>query len=93
MVLETVQYYKDRGNPVFIYLLDSSKAFDYLRFDILFDTLFQRNLCPLVIRLLLNIYVNSKYQVAWNGALSEYFDIKNGVKQGAVLSPILYIIF
>ena len=93
MVLETIQYYRDRGSPVYVTLLDSSKAFDYVRFDIMFNKLRRKGLCPLVIRLLMNIYSNSSYRISWNGETSDYFTIKNGVKQGAVLSPILYTLY
>ena len=43
--------------------------------------------------MLFNIYIQSQYRVTWNGSTSEYFSIKNGVKQGAVLSPILYTVY
>ena len=93
MVLETIEYYKNKGSSVYISLLDSSKAFDYLKYDILFNKLLKKNLCPLVIRMLFNIYSQSKYRILWNGSVSNYFNIQNGVKQGAVLSPILYTLY
>lgn len=93
MVLETIQYYRDRGSCVYATLLDCSKAFDYVKFDALFTKLLDRKLCPLISRVLLNVYTNSKYRVQWNGNKSEYFNISNGVKQGAVLSALLYTIY
>ena len=29
----------------------------------------------------------------WNGHFSQWFDIKNGVKQGGVLSPVLFCLY
>ena len=31
--------------------------------------------------------------VRWNGSLSSKFDVTNGVKQGGVLSPLLFIVY
>jgi len=31
--------------------------------------------------------------VLWNGHFSEWFDIKNGVKQGGVISPVLFCVY
>jgi len=33
---------------------------------------------------------NNLVQVSWSGAMTDYFTALNGVKQGAVLTPILY---
>ena len=31
--------------------------------------------------------------VRWNGSLSSKFDVTNGVKQGGVLSPLLFSVY
>ena len=41
----------------------------------------------------MNNYTNSKLQVKWNNIKSEMFSCSNGVKQGGVLSPILFAIY
>jgi len=46
-----------------------------------------------VIRLLINIYSNNLVRIAWGGIVSEYVSAVNGVKQGGVLSPVLYYVF
>ena len=92
MATETIQYYLDGGSSVYAVLLDCSKAFDVVRYDKLFATLIERKLCPLVIRMILNLYCNALYCVKWNGVTSECFRISNGVKQGGVSSPLLFTI-
>ena len=74
-------------------LLDASKAFDRVEYVKLFSDLRERKLCPIVLRLLMNMYMNQCLQVRWNSLVSDRFSIANGVKQGGVLSPILFSIY
>ena len=74
-------------------LLDASKAFDRVEYVNVFSDLPERKLCPIVLRLLMNMCVNQCLQVRWNSLVSDRFSIANGVKQGAGLSPILFSIY
>ena len=74
-------------------LLDASKAFDRIEYVRLFTLLRLRNMCPLVLRLIMNMYISKKMQVRFGTAMSSHFSISNGVKQGGVLSPILFTIY
>ena len=90
VVNETIEYYVNNGGEVFMLALDASKAFDRVNFVKLFEILLQRKLNPLYIRLLVNMYIKQKIRVKYNDSFSEYFGITNGVKQGGVLSPVLF---
>ena len=70
--------------------IDASKAFDRVNILLLFRKLRKRNFCPLFLRYLVNSYCNQMMMVRWNGSLSDKFDVTNGVKQGGVLSPLLF---
>ncbi len=48
---------------------------------------------PLVTRLLLFIYTNQRLQVRLGNETSSQFNILNGVKQGGILSPILFAVY
>ena len=85
--------YVRNGSPVFGCLLDASKAFDLVRHDILFDRLLQRHLPPLIISFLLNWYKSQELCVKWGGIVSDAFSVANGVRQGGVLSPVLFTIY
>ncbi|CAL4169380.1 unnamed protein product, partial [Meganyctiphanes norvegica] len=85
MVLETIEYYKSRGSNVHVVLLDASKAFDRVNYIKLFDKLLSKGMCPLTVRLLLNMYTKQKLQVKWNNRLSSKFDVTNGVRQGGCI--------
>ena len=93
MVLETIEYYRSKGSNVHVLLLDASKAFDRVNYIKLFDKLLSKGMCPLTVRLLMNMYTSQKLQVKWNDRLSDKFDVSNGVRQGGILSPLLFSIY
>jgi hypothetical protein len=90
---EVISYYKQRGSQVYACLLDCSKAFDKIRFDKLFPKLLQSGVSPTVVRLLFHSYLNSQVRIKWNTTTSQPFNVLNGVRQGAVLSPILFNVY
>ena len=72
---------------------DMSKAFDRVDHHLFFEKLHQRNLPPVLVRALLTWYSQQKVSVRWNKSSSDKFSISNGVRQGGVLSPILFTIY
>ena len=73
--------------------MDASKAFDKVKYDKLFRVLIENEICPLFVRIILNMYLQNNCTIKWNGIFSENFDIKSGVKQGGVLSPLLFALY
>ena len=57
--METVEYYNENDTDCYLLLLDASKAFDRVEYVKLFTTLRNRKICPIVLRLLMNMYVTS----------------------------------
>ena len=55
--------------------------------------LLHRNMSPLILRLLIYMYTNQELQVKWSGSMSDKFNVSNGVKQGGVVSPILFAVY
>ena len=91
MVNETVQYYTGNGGkPVYVLLLDASKAFDKVAFNVLFNKLRDRSMCPRITNLLHHMYTNQSCYVKWGNEHSDSFNVSNGVKQGRVISPLLF---
>ena len=90
VVSETIDYYINKGGEVYKLALDASKAFDKVNIVKLFKIMSKRKLNPLYMRLLINMYVNQRIRVRFNNSVSNYFTVTNGVKQGGVLSPVLF---
>ena len=70
--------------------MDASKAFDRVCYRELFNILLDKKVCPRIVQLLCYMYLNQAYCVKWNNKHSTNFSVSNGVKQGAVISPILF---
>lgn len=93
MVKETVAYYTKRRSPVYGCLLDATKAFDRVKFDKLFQLLYARGLPGTALRLLLDMYTRQRARTEWAGHYSEYFDVTNGIRQGGIVSPLLFTVY
>ena len=90
---EIIQYYQNNNSAICVLMLDYSKAFDRVNYIKLFSKLTDRGLCPSVLRVLLNLYTNQWMNIKWGNSCSDKFRVFNGVKQGGVLSPILFTIY
>ena len=93
VVQEVISYYNDHDTPVICTLLDASNSFDWLHFCILFKKLIKKGLPTILIRFLLHIYKNQTLCVQWNGSKSDDFVVTNGVKQGGIISPVLFCVY
>ena len=70
-----------------------TKAFDLVKHSILFRKLWIKGLSVIFLRLLLFIYMMQIANVKWNGDISSQFSLGNGVRQGGVISAILYCFY
>ena len=93
MVTEVVNYHRNNGSSVYMCMLDAPKAFDGVNLLTLFKTLYSRGMCLIYLRLLMKIYEEQNMRIRWKNTVTDYFTISNGVKQGGVLSPILFSLY
>ena len=93
MAVETIDHFMRNGSDVFVCVMDMKKAFDTVQHSVLFQKLLGRKIPATYVRLLMVMYGSQYANVKWNGSSSANFPIKNGVKQGAVLSAILFCIY
>jgi hypothetical protein len=90
---EVINHYNRKHSDVYVILLDASKAFDRVNYVKLFKLLIDNGICPLVAHFLDLMYTNQLVRVKWNSHVTPTFKVSNGVKQGGVLSPILFSIY
>ena len=90
---EVVNYYNTHNSDVYVVLLDASKAFDRVNYVKLFQLLLKNGICPVVARFLANLYTEQTVRIKWNDYISDEFSVSNGIKQGRVLSPILFCVY
>ena len=91
MANEIVQYYTENGGkPVYVLLLDASKAFDKVAFNVLFNELRNKSMCASITKLLYYMYTNQVCTVKCVNELSDCFNVSNSVKQEGVISLLLF---
>jgi hypothetical protein len=74
-------------------MLDATEAFDRDEYLKLYDSLCRDFLPPVVVTLFLNTYISYSTQVSWKGIFPNCFNVQNGVKQGGILSSVLFCIY
>ena len=68
-------------------------AFDKVHFGKMFQLLLRRRLPATFVRVLLDAYTRQEACVSWGSSTSDPFVAQNGVKQGGVLSPVLFTVY
>ena len=92
-MLETVNYYNLKKSNVFVLMLDASKAFHRINYSKLFNELLKCDISQFALKLLVYMYTSQTLSVKWGHTASNCFTVRNGVKQGGVLSPLLFAIY
>ena len=87
MVIETIQYFTACHSPIYVLYMDASKAFDRLYHIELFRLLSERAMCPLILRLLFNMYRKQRIQVRWGDSLSDMFIMSKVLSREQIYLP------
>ena len=82
-----------KGKYLYTCFVDFSKAFDTIPRDILMHKLLDKGINGKAFNLLKNIYSHEKCQIKIGEFLSKPISSNQGVRQGCILSPILFNIF
>jgi hypothetical protein len=73
--------------------MDMTKAFDLVVHSKLLMKLLAASMPAIVVRIMLVMYLTQFANVRWCDAFSGVFSLRNGCKQGAVLSAIAYCVY
>ena len=92
-VKSVIKYYNLYKSPVYSCFLDASKAYDRVNHWTLFKKLLIRGISVIIVRILLFWYSKQDICIKWGNETSSCFTISNGVRQGGLLSPVLFSIY
>lgn len=84
---------RHRGGRVYAMFVDFKRAFDSIPHDKLWAFLYNTGFSPKLLRILSAFYSQVTLQVRSNSGLSEQADVSEGVLQGEILSPLLFILY
>ena len=93
MLNEVIKYFNNKNTDVFVMMLDANKSFDHIHYVSLFKIMLQIGLCPLICSLLAYMKTMQSVRIKWGRYVSRTVTVTNGVKQGGVLSPILFTLY
>ena len=77
--------------PLFVNFIDFQKAFDSIHRDTLWKILQHYGIPHKIVDLIRRFYDNFECNVIHRNTISEPFPVRSGVRQGCVLSPILFL--
>ena len=90
---EVVNYYRCLNTPVYLCFIDIKSAFDRVSYWELFNKLIDRG-APLQLVLMLKFWYTSQALFAgWGNVHSEAFNMRNGIRQGSILSPYFFNVY
>ena len=81
------------GCDTFACFIDFSKAYDNVIQEFLQLKLWKYGVKGRIYNALLSLYEDVKCLVSLNGYFTDEFDVFNGVKQGCLISPLLFNVF
>ena len=78
--------------PLYINFIDFKKAFDSIHHDTLWKILRSYGVPLKIVSLIETFYNHFECSVIISNTSSEWFTVKSGVRQGCILSPILFLV-
>ena len=87
------KYCHKYSSKIYSCFIDLSKAFDTVPRDILLRKLRNFGVTGNFFNIIRNIYTNDRAYIKLDGKITKSFTINQGVRQGCVLSPLLFNIF
>ena len=93
LLAETILKRKKQRKPTYCCFLDIKKAYDTVWRDGLWEKLRNTGMNEDLVLVIQAMHEEVKSRVVMNGKLSSWFNLDIGLRQGCVLSPLLFLIF
>ena len=77
----------------YVAFIDFKKAYDWINRELLFEKLQSIGISSKMLQAICSLYNNVQSCVRVNGNLTDWFEVNQGLKQGCILSPLLFNIF
>jgi hypothetical protein len=90
---QTMNAARKLGHRLYIAAIDAAKAFDKVNRDILWVNMLKIGVSPLIVLAVIKYYEKSMMMVQLDDEFSKSFYTTVGVRQGGVLSPLLFSIY
>ena len=84
--------YQKKEKKLYMCLVDMEKAFDRVPRKVIEWAIKKKSLSEIMVRTVMRLYDGAKARVLVGSTYSEIFEVKVGVHQGSVLSPVLYAV-
>jgi len=92
-VRNTIEYFSRRGSTVNLGFVDIKKAFDKASFWGILILLQKKRVHPKIIDIIEHWFCIGSAKIKWSEAVSDPVKLESGVRQGGVLSPLLFSAF
>ena len=92
-VRQIIEKAREFNRPVYICFVDFSKAFDSVKWPKLWETLLLMGTPKHLVHLLRRLYEAGTASVRADDQLSSNFQLSSGVRQGCIVSPLLFNIY
>ena len=93
IVRELIERCKQRNERGYFAFLDIEKAYDRVNREILCKVLSKCGMSGKIVRIIRSMYVNTRAKYMLGDIESEWVQSKRGVRQGCILSPVLFALY
>src|SRR5688572_25193108 len=84
---------KKKKKKLYLCFVDYRKAFDRVKHDKLVEVMEKAGIPELDRRLIINLYWKQLAVVRWDSGTSREITVERGVRQGCVISPLLFNLY
>ena len=91
-IVRMQEEYQKKDKKLYMCFVDMEKAFDRVPRKVMEWAMRKKGLSEVIVRVVMSLYDGAKTRVRVESAYSREFEVKVGVNQGSVLSPLLFAI-